>query len=145
MGKASAEFLGILALLSAPFNIGGNIWTVLGNAESEGSVYSFLSVYQKARRRAVTIVGVLSYQDAEEIAYVLLGFLTRQEAADAGVGIGFTLWQKVWREAHLGIGISLYQGLYFMSVEDRTRSVRTLFGFVVFQTDSTRGNGTMKS
>lgn len=138
--------LGILAFLSVPFNINGNIWTVLGNAESEGSIYSFFPLYQKARRRAGTIVGVLSYQDAKEIAYIMFGFLTWQEAADvAAVGIGFTLCQKARYEICLGTGIALYQGLYSTSVVDKTRSVRTVIGFAVYQTDSSGSNVTMNS
>lgn len=40
--------LAIIALLCLPLNINGNVFTVLGNAESPKNAYSVFSLYQKA-------------------------------------------------------------------------------------------------
>src|SRR3989338_6973712 len=86
--------LGILALLSAPFNVKGIIWTVLGNAESEKSIYSLFSLYQKAGQHAGVFCGVALYQRAEW---------------DAFVTVGIALYQKAEKDAVVFCGVALYQ------------------------------------
>lgn len=143
--------LGILALLSAPWNINGNIWTIIGNAESEESIFALFSFYQKAENDTLAVFGLLLYQDAGEDAYLVMGVSIWQSAVkDALVFIGSVLWQKAsrdtvmfcgvifWqragREALLIAGISLYQGLYPASFRRDNKSVQTVFGFAVYQT-----------
>ncbi len=118
--------LGILALLCAPWNINGNIWTVLGNAESEKSIYSLCSLYQKAGKHAVTIIGVSSQQHAERNAVMGIGISFLQNAGlhavtfigislyqnagqDAVTFVGLSLYQDAEQDAYTGIGLSLYQ------------------------------------
>src|SRR3989338_5880219 len=102
--------LGILALRSAPFNVKGTIWTVLGNAESEKSIYSLFSLYQKAGQHAFMFCGVALYQDARWDAFVGFGVALYQEAGrDAVVGFGVALYQEAEEEAGVFCGVALYQ------------------------------------
>ncbi len=52
--------------IALPINIGGNVFTIAGNAVAEKNVYSIFSVYQKAGQNAVTLIGLAPYQRAEE-------------------------------------------------------------------------------
>ncbi len=102
--------LGLLAFLSAPWDVGGNIWTVLGNAESEKSVYSLFSLYQKAGNDAFVVVGVSLYQKAGNDAAVFIGVSLYQKAGnDAAVFIGVSLYQKAERSASATCGFAIYQ------------------------------------
>ncbi len=116
--------LGILALLSAPFNIGGTVWTVAGNAESEKDVYALLSFYQCAGRNAVTLFGIPSYQiaggnalaligvalqDAKGWAMVFGGAALYQEAAMVVTLGGVSFYQHAEKEAETTVGVSFYQ------------------------------------
>src|SRR3989338_5469936 len=102
--------LGILALRSAPFNVKGTIWTVLGNAESEKSIYSLFSLYQKAGQHAFMFCGVALYQDARWDAFVGFGVALYQEAGrDAVVGFGVALYQGEGEEAGVFCGVAFYQ------------------------------------
>src|SRR3989338_8618180 len=84
--------LGILALLSAPFNVKGTIWTVLGNAESEKSIYSLFSLYQKAGQHAFMFCGVAFYQRAGAQTETPYGLAVIQTV---GRGIGASAQSKV--------------------------------------------------
>ena len=100
----------LTALLCIPFNINGNIWTVLGNAESEKSIYSLCSLYQKAKNEAVTLIGLAGYQSAGQ---------------DARTDIGLAGYQSAGRDAIIIAGLSGYQsaGNY----------ARNLFGLAIYQ------------
>src|SRR3989338_1106592 len=102
--------LGILALLSAPFNVKGTIWTVLGNAESEKSIYSLFSLYQKAGQHAFMFCGVALYQDARWDAFVGFGVALYQRAGqDAGVFCGVAFYQRAGQDAGVFCGVAFYQ------------------------------------
>src|SRR3989344_9012705 len=62
----------VIVILAMPFNIGGNIWTMAGNARSEESVYSIFSVYQNAKKDAVSLVSV-GYQNAGTMTTQIIG------------------------------------------------------------------------
>ena len=83
----------LMALLALPFNIGGNVFTIAGNATAEKSVYSLFSLYQQAGQDAVTGIG-LAYQQAKQ---------------DAVTGIGLAVYQKAERKAYVPLAIALYQ------------------------------------
>lgn len=100
--------IGTLMLLCAPFNIDGNVWTVLGNAESEGSIFSFFSLYQRAKQDAVTIFG-LSYQKAGRSADTGIGASVQNAGEAAGIVIGVGVYQKSTKEAGVLLGVALLQ------------------------------------
>jgi len=116
----------LTALLCIPFNINGNIWTVLGNAESEKSIYSLCSLYQKAKNEAVTLIGLAGYQSAGQDAVTIFGFSGYQSAGqDARTDIGLAGYQSAGRDAIIIAGLSGYQsaGNY----------ARNLFGLAIYQ------------
>lgn len=103
-----AARLCILALLSAPFNIGGNIFTVLGNALSEKSVYSVTSVFQDAKKGdAITLFSPFGFQYAEKgSALTLFGVVADQRAGvESVLGVGIVVFQKSSKKALVPFGI----------------------------------------
>ena len=58
--------IGLIMALSVPLNINGNVFTVIGNAVSEKSVYAIASLYQHAGNDALTWIGITGYQRAGE-------------------------------------------------------------------------------
>ncbi len=97
-----------LLLLCVPFNIGGNIFTVLGNAVSEKSIFSVLSLYQKANKNAFSLVSL--YQKADGSTVSVFGFLGYQDAGDdAFMFSGISIYQRSNIETVLFVGFSLYQ------------------------------------
>ena len=99
--------IGLLALLCVPFNVGGNVFTVLGSAKSEKSVYSFFSLYQEAGQDAITVLGLMPYQKAGRNAIVGVGLAGFQEAnQDTLVPVGFVGYQKADQDAAVGIGLT---------------------------------------
>ena len=123
--KKTISALGIIAVLCAPFNINGNVWTVLGNASGK-NVYSVFSVYQRADIDAITILGLCScqkagrdaltgygligYQKAGRDALTLFGVIGHQKAGeDAKIGVGLSGYQKATRDALIFLGLSGYQ------------------------------------
>lgn len=109
--EGTSEYLlriGILALLSAPFNIGGDVWTVFGNAESEKNMYSLFSFYQRAGQNAVTIFG-LSYQEAGRNAWTVIGASVQKAKEDALVCIGGAVYQKAANYAVTFVGVAFLQ------------------------------------
>ncbi len=146
MPESESEYvfrLGMLALLCAPFNINGNVWTVLGNATSPRSVYSIFSFYQYAKKNAGMIFSFLSYQKARGgDAIVLLGVSCCQKANDAaGVFIGFSFYQDSGRESCVFCGVSCYQQTLghaltcagFSVYQEGYYSVETKFGLALYQ------------
>ena len=80
-------------LLALPIDIGGNVFTIAGNAVAEKNIYSLFSVYQQAGQDAVTGLG-LAYQRAGQ---------------NAVTGLGLAIYQKAGRGARVPISIALYQ------------------------------------
>lgn len=74
--KEYAKRVALIALLCVPININGYVFTAIGNAASQKSVYSLFSLYQKADRNAATLIGLAGYQKADNSAL-------------AGIGIAF--------------------------------------------------------
>lgn len=100
----------LLALLCAPFNIGGNIWTIAGNAESETSVFAIVSFYQRAGDNATTMLGLTGYQNAGKTAFTVFGFVGYQSAGNyALIWIGIAAYQSACTEASIGLGLVWYQ------------------------------------
>ena len=90
-----AQRAGLLALLCAPVNINGNVFTMLGNAVSEKNVFSVCSLYQKAGQNAVTFFGLSGYQSAGQDAVTFFGLSGYQSAGqDAMTGIGLAIYQR---------------------------------------------------
>jgi len=104
--KKCAKKLALVALLCAPFNIGGNVFTVIGNAEGK-SVYSVFSLYQKAEVTAFAVVGW--YQESKLNAFAVTGITFQKAGGDAITGIGLALYQKTGYDAVTFVGISVYQ------------------------------------
>ena len=102
--------IGLLALLCVPFNVGGNVFTVLGNAKSEKNVYSLFSFLQEADQDAIAVLGLMPYQKAGREAGIVVGLAWHQEAdRDAGVIAGLVGYQKAGRNAWIGAGLVGFQ------------------------------------
>ena len=100
----------LLVLLCVPFEIGGNVFTVIGNAESDKNIYSVLSFYQKAKQSAYAVVTLLAGQTAGKNAYAFVNLLGDQKAGrDAVVGIGLPVFQEAKKDAVVVFGVSGYQ------------------------------------
>lgn len=112
--KRYCKQVALVALLALPINIGGNVFTVAGNATAEKDIYSIFSFYQKAGRDAFTVFGFL-YQQAERDAFTFLGLTYQQARRDANFGFGLAV-QMAERNAGVGI-IALYQ-----RVDEKTRA-----------------------
>ena len=106
--RNTPKALAIIALLSFPLNINGNVFTVLGNAESSKSIYSVFSPYQKAGGDAHSVLGSF-FQKAGNDAYVYAGVAGYQEATNAYVGVGVAGYQEAKFDAIVGLGLSGYQ------------------------------------
>lgn len=102
--------IALVALLALPLNIGGNVFTIAGNATAEKNVYSLFSFYQKAEQNAVTLVGLTGYQKAGRDAVIGTGLVGYQKAGqDAITGIGIAGYQQAGQDAITGIGLTGYQ------------------------------------
>ena len=102
--------IALIALLVLPLNINGNVFTIAGNATAEKSVYSVLSLYQRAEQDAVTLFGLAGYQQAGHSAETGIGLVVYQQAGqNAGVGIGIVGYQQPGQNAGVGIGLVGYQ------------------------------------
>lgn len=120
----SVKRFAILLLLCIPFNIYGNVFTVLGNAVSEKDMYSILSFYQKAGGDTASLLSLGGYQ----------------EGKDVNVLFGIPSYQKSTGTATLVFGASPYQkgnatvigcGLAVCQTADKASLV--LFGLSVYQ------------
>ena len=99
--------LAFVALLALPINIGGNVFTIAGNAVAEKNIYSLFSFYQRAGQNASTGCG-LTYQQARQNAMTIFGLAYQQAGQDAVTGIGLT-YQKAGSSARVPISIAIYQ------------------------------------
>ncbi len=100
--------LTVVALLCAPFNINGNIFTVLGNAESEKNNFSLVSIYQKAGKSAFALTNL--FQEAGKNAWIITGLCISQKASqEANFGIGVITVQAAGTEARTCFALALIQ------------------------------------
>lgn len=99
----------IMTLLCMPINIGGSIFTVLGNAQSEKNIYAILSLYQNAKEDAVSLVNLGGYQKAGGVAMTLLGASSYQEGQQTLLFAGFAGYQKAKSLAITMFGVALCQ------------------------------------
>ncbi len=124
--RMAARVLAWVMILCAPFNVNGNIFTVLGNATSEKNIYSVLSVYQNADGgNAFSALGFFTYQEAKEDSNVLLGITSCQKSGgesdllfglaicqksmESMVVFGAAGYQDSKQNSSVGIGIAGYQ------------------------------------
>lgn len=136
----AAKRLAILAVLSAPFNVGGDVWTVLGNAKSEKSVHSVFSVYQDAKEDASALFH-LGWQKAGGDAKVRLFGVSAQDAwGSASINLGVALCQRSSGYTVLNGGIAVYQadGLivsnrFGITLSQKGSAVADTYGFAVYQ------------
>lgn len=100
----------VVALLAMPINIDGNVFTVIGNAKAEKSIYSVASVYQNAGKNAVAFISApVIFQKAGGWAFTFLGITFQNAEHDANMGLGISIRQTAGDDAMLIVGISLYQ------------------------------------
>lgn len=125
--------VGILVVLCMPFNIRGNVFTVIGNAVSERNIFSLFSLYQKAGHVAFTIFGLAGYQNAGDDALFGFGFAGYQKAGhDAFVAFGLAGYQRAVNDATVALGIAGYQ--------KAGRNAKTPVGIAIYQRiDSDKG------
>ena len=135
--------LAVIALLCLPLSINGNVFTVLGNAKSDKSIFSLFSIYQKAERDAVSVFGSLA-QFAGNDAGVLVGIVGWQEAGNNAIlGIGLAGYQKAEKSsASMGVGLAGRQKAGIDAVlvlggvgfQESRRDAATLMGINGYQT-----------
>jgi hypothetical protein len=100
----------VIALLCAPINVNGNVFTVLGNAAAEKNNVSLCSVYQQAGHNAFTVVGPLNYQVAGKSAWTTIGIALYQSAGQGVVtGVGLSGYQSAGQNAVTIAGVAGYQ------------------------------------
>lgn len=92
-----AKSLGVIAFLTLPFNINGNVFTVFGNAVGEKDVFSVASFYQKANGTTITLIAPLTYQDAGDAAVSGVGVPSFQKGAKVGLIVGVAPYQHANR------------------------------------------------
>ena len=98
--------LGIIALLCIPFNFGGYVFTVMGNAVGEKAVYSIFSVYQNSPNgNTVAVFGLPIIQKSGNEAVVLVGIANQKAENNAAVAVGIAN-QKAENEAFVLVGIA---------------------------------------
>ena len=96
-----------VALLVAPFSIGGNVVTVFGNVESQKNIISLGSLYQKAQGDAMALI-FSGWQWAKRDAATGLFTVAQVAGRDASAGL-FYMYQSAGRDATAGISFSGYQ------------------------------------
>lgn len=114
--KKSLAGLGILVLLFMPFNVGGNVYTILGSARSENNIFSIFSVYQDAKKDVFAVVNV-GYQNAGNTALQGLGLA--YQSADNAVQVAGIAYQNTGNNAVQVLGLA-YQSA--------SRDVGQIFG-----------------
>ncbi|OGD25618.1 hypothetical protein A2819_02605 [Candidatus Azambacteria bacterium RIFCSPHIGHO2_01_FULL_40_24] len=120
--KKQVKRMALVALLALPFNIDGNVFTIAGNATAEKSVYSVLSLYQRAEQNAVTLFGLAGYQKAGQDVETGIGLAGYQQAGrNATTFVGLAGYQQAGRDAQAIIAIALYQ-----RVGEKTRAFGAL-------------------
>ncbi len=129
--------IALIALLALPINIGGNVFTIAGNAVAEKSIYSIFSFYQKAGQDAFTVMGFpyqkagrnavtifgIPYQEAEQNAATFCG-LAHQKASSNAITIFGLAYQQAGRDAVMVVGLAYQQA---------KRDADVLFGLAVYQ------------
>ena len=105
-----AKRTAVMALLCAPFNINGRVFTILGNSVSERGNFAVCSLYQKARGNALSIFGPFNFQSAGRDAVTIIGLSGYQSARqNALTFIGLSGYQSAGRDAKTFIGLAIYQ------------------------------------
>lgn len=122
--KKTGKVLAILMVLFMPLNINGNVWTILGNGESEKNMFSVASVYQKANGFAVSLFGVLNYQEAGDMATTVAGITGYQKADHSILGFGIAGVQEGNSAALTLVGAVGYQ---------KAPAIVTIFGVGFYQ------------
>lgn len=108
--KRCAKMLALVALLTLPLNINGNVFTIAGNATAEKSVYSIFSFYQSAGQDVLTIFGLAGYQQAGQDAETTIGLAGYQNAGrDTMTALGLAGYQNAGRNAVTALGLAGYQ------------------------------------
>ncbi len=154
----SKKGLLVLAILCLPINVGGNVFTVMGNAVAEKGIYSLFSIYQNAKGGSAFTVFAFGQQIAAEDAIWLLGFPIYQQGAttvfglgvsgyqrslqdDASVVAGISIYQRSARDAKFGIGVSAYQrsardakfGIGVSAYQHSERNAEAFIGTIGYQ------------
>lgn len=112
--KKSLAALGISTIMFMPFNIGGDIWTIAGNARTNGSIYSVFSVYQDAKEDAFSLVNI-GYQSAGKNTLHFIGMAYQSAGKDTNQVIGLA-HQNAGNSAAQIIGIA-YQNVNNIAVQ----------------------------
>ena len=100
----------VFFLLSYPWKIGKNIYSIWGGFNPEGSVYSLFPIVQYAEKNSFGMMGIAFYQRAEADATQGLGLALYQGAGNNAVqGLGLALYQRAGNDAWQGLGLALYQ------------------------------------
>jgi len=107
----------LIAALCAPVTTGNTVFTIAGNAYSEGDLISLFSVYQNAKKNALAVIHVgcqnagqdawqglgLTYQNVGKEAYQFIGVAYQNAGEYAGQVIGLA-YQNAGMKAQHGIG-----------------------------------------
>lgn len=109
--RLNFKALGIIALLCLPVNIGGHVFTVLGNAQGKNGVYSVASLYQESESGDTLALFSSGYQRADGDATTCFGFSAYKDAGrDAAVTVlGISAYERGGRDAIVAFGVSGYQ------------------------------------
>ena len=116
----------IIFLISYPWKIKGNVFSLFGGANCSGSVYSLCPLIQVAKKNALGIIGPTLYQKAEENALLLISACNLQKAKSSCIIFGLAVNQVAENDCVLCAG-----GAFSQSSDGR---VACAIGMVIFQT-----------
>lgn len=99
----------LIAVLTLPINIGGNVFTVMGNGHAEKSFFSIASMYQVASNDANNALSLFGYQRAGDTAFTLMGIPAWQTGDHVATFIGLPLVQTSKTVSYVLVGGSVIQ------------------------------------
>ncbi len=97
-------------ILSYPYKIEKDVYSLWGGFSREGSIYSFLAIWQEAEIHARSFFGLCLYQTGKVEAVQVCGFCAVQRSeGDCVQGIGVCLFQFAGGESFQVAGFLIIQ------------------------------------
>lgn len=105
-----AKYLVLVFLVSYPWKIKENVYSLFGGINAEGNVYSLITLFQKAGKDAFCIISLCGVQISGEKAISLIGISGYQKSDDdAWFGAGISIYQNAKYQANCVISFSIFQ------------------------------------
>lgn len=116
LGIGNPYILLVIFVISLPYKIKGNYYSIFGGEVKTGSIYSLMAIFQKTNEDAVSILSLCFIQYAEKNATSYFGLMIYQRAKKrARFFVGISLYQRARLSARFFIGICLFQESFYKS------------------------------